>query len=204
MRGSVLIQQETTWREFAHKSWPRFWKNGYEGNFEPDWKYDWQRRDQEKLDYSFPGWKTVDVETKWRVIQSPQEHFRKRRTQLDKLDRDAERVQRSIELKLDLKQRHASLKEARTASLMGASVLGFTIITIIFTPLSFMAGLFALPIDRLEVAQSTGLDSSSGVPGAYSTGYVMKWMGSSPRNASGPDPILFLALIIAPGALVIY
>lgn len=194
MIQTVLNQQEAIWREFAHKSWPGSWKNGFEGHFEPDWKNDWRPRNQEwdwepqdkEKPPRFPlGCKAIDVENKWRIIQRPQEHFRRLRTQLGKLDRDAERVQRSIELKLDLKQRHASLKEARTASLMGASVLGFTIITMIFTPLSFMAGLFALPIDRLEVAQSLTPDSSSEETTTYSTRYVAKWMGLSPRIPSG-------------------
>lgn len=199
MIETVLAQQEAIWREFAHSSWPKSWKNGVEGQFEPDWEDDWKSQNQEELERRpFPfKCEPIDIQNKWRVIQRPQEYCRRLRTQLNKLDHDAERVQRSIQLKLDLKQRHASLKEARTASLMGASVLGFTIITIIFTPLSFMAGLFALPIDRLEVAQFTAPDSSSEGSGAYSTEYIAKWMGLSPPNPSGPEPIRFLPLSIA-------
>lgn len=196
MVQTVLIQQEVTWREFAQKSWPKFWRNGYEGHFESTWRCDGKYQEQKKADrprVESQADDSVDVGTimMWRYIQMPQEHFRKLRTQLDKLDRDAERVQRSIELKLDLKQRHASLKEARTASLMGASVAGFTIVTIVFTPLSFMTGLFALPIDRLEVAQSAAPDYSPGVSGSYSTAYIAKWMGLSPRSPLGSDQSCF-------------
>ena len=39
---------------------------------------------------------------------------------------------------------------AQSSYLLSAAVIGFTVITIIFTPLSFFSSLFALPIDRFE------------------------------------------------------
>lgn len=184
MIQTVLIQQEGIWKEFAYKSWPESWENGYEGKFEPNWENDWKTFG-EKHGYQ-PDVKIQQFQQKWRVIRRPQEYFSRTRTQLNKLDHDAERVQRSIELKLELKQRHESLTEARKASLMGASVLGFTIVTIVFTPLSFMTGLFALPIDRLQMNQASTPDSQPGENAAYSTTYIGKWMGVSPLPCSCP------------------
>lgn len=178
MIQTVLIQQEGIWKEFAYRSWPKSWTNGYEGKFEPNWEDEWN---PSKDNHGYrPDVKMHQVQEKWRVIQRPQEYFSRIRTQLNKLDHDAERVQRSVELKLELKQRHESLTEARKASLMGASVLGFTIVTIIFAPLSFMAGLFALPIDQFQTKQASTQDSQPGETGAYSTTYIGTWMGMSP------------------------
>lgn len=154
MIQTVLFQQEEVWREFAFATWPQYWPNGPEGRFEP-------RRDSDPA---------------WNIIQRPQDQFPRLKKRLKKLDDDAARVQRSIELKLDLKQKHASLKEARTASVVSASVFGFTIITILFTPLSFVASLFALPIDRLQQSQ---VPSQGGDSTVYSTWYIGTWMGKS-------------------------
>lgn len=176
MIQTVLIQQEGIWKEFAYRYWPHYWKGGYEGKFEPNWEDDWNAAGKDHG----PDVKIHQFQEKWKVIRRPQEYFSSIRTQLNKLDHDGERVQRSIELKLDLNQRHESLTEARKASVMGALVLGFTIVTIVFTPLSFMTGLFALPIDRLQMNQVSTQDSQPGETGAYSTTYIGEWMGMSP------------------------
>lgn len=74
-----------------------------------------------------------------------------------------------------MKQKDASLRESHSSAIMGAAVLGFTIITIIFTPLAFVISLFALPIDQLQRNQ---IDSpwASGSR-MYSTNYIGKWAG---------------------------
>lgn len=161
MLQTVLTQQEEVWREFAFGVWPQHWPTGAEGSFQPLRGFGSEEMDDEQVQM-------------WRIIQRPQFHFLNTKKRLKKLDEDAERAQRSIELKLDLKQRHASLREARNASVMSASVLGFTIVTIIFTPLSFLASLFALPIDQLQQNQTP---STAGSDPVYSTAYVKKWMG---------------------------
>lgn len=152
MIQTVLLEQEEVWREFAFSTWPDYWPTGPEGKFQIP---------REKDDH-------------WKIIQRPQQQFPKFRRRLKKLDDDAERVQRSIELKLDLKQKHASLQVARTGSVMSASVFGFTIITVIFTPLSFMVGLLALPVDRFQQNQ---VQVQGGDSAVYSTRYIGKWIG---------------------------
>lgn len=157
MIQTVLIQQEEVWREFMFATWPDAWPNGPEGPFKPP--------------QASEGAQDTKV---WKIIQRPQQQLPKFKRRLQKLDDDAQRVQRSIELRLDLKQKHASLNEARLASLMSASVFGFTIVTIIFTPLSFLVGLFALPIDDFQRHQTSFDDGNSTV---YTTQYIGKWFG---------------------------
>ncbi|KAG6367552.1 hypothetical protein INS49_001745 [Diaporthe citri] len=159
MIQTILIQQEEVWREFMFTTWPNAWPNGPEGSFKPPQTAE----------------AAQDGEV-WKIIQRPQQQLPKFKRRLQKLDDDAQRVQRSIELRLDLKQKHASLNEARLASLMSASVFGFTIVTIIFTPLSFLAGLFALPIEDFQRHQTSFDDGNSTV---YTTQYIGKWFATA-------------------------
>lgn len=72
---------------------------------------------------------------------------------LDRMDNQAERIYKSITDLLDLKQKHANAFEARFArdqaagtARQGQTIMVFTIVTIIFLPLSFIAALFTINI----------------------------------------------------------
>ncbi|UPX12620.1 uncharacterized protein EKO05_0003161 [Ascochyta rabiei] len=72
---------------------------------------------------------------------------------LERMDKQAERIYKSITDLLDLKQKHANAFEARFARDQAAgtarqsqTIMVFTIVTIIFLPLSFIAGLFTINI----------------------------------------------------------
>ena len=72
---------------------------------------------------------------------------------LDRMDKQAERIYKSITDLLDLKQKHANAFEARFARDQAAgtarqsqTIMVFTIVTIIFLPLSFIAALFTINI----------------------------------------------------------
>ena len=74
-------------------------------------------------------------------------------TDLERMDRQASRIYESITDLLDLKQKHANALEARFARDQAAgtarqsqTVMVFTIVTIIFLPLSFIAALFTINI----------------------------------------------------------
>jgi hypothetical protein len=107
------------------------------------------------------------------------------------LDADAERVARAIDRKLDLKATHASLKEAHTTAIMSAAVFRFTLITIIFTPLSFIVSLFALPIDRFQKDQVPSVWNDQ--TGMYSTNYVGKWIGGHSDNKRSMSGFLMIS-----------
>ncbi|KAF1963061.1 hypothetical protein CC80DRAFT_104718 [Byssothecium circinans] len=64
---------------------------------------------------------------------------------IGKIQADAERIDKAVESMLNLKRTFAGIKEAHNSIILNAAVVGFTVITIIFAPLSFLVGLFALP-----------------------------------------------------------
>ncbi|KAI0534254.1 hypothetical protein GGR58DRAFT_67127 [Xylaria digitata] len=104
-------------------------------------------------------WPNQEPKELWR----PQTKFHKYRRRVAKLEEDAGGVKRNIATKLDLKQKHAAI--------MSASVFGFTVITVIFTPLSFVAALFALPIDEFDKGKE-----GNNKDGVYLSKYIGKWV----------------------------
>ncbi|KAI0545985.1 hypothetical protein F4679DRAFT_575734 [Xylaria curta] len=86
-----------------------------------------------------------------------------------KIEQDAERVEHNISTKLELKQKHATIKEAHSTAILSATVFGFTIITVIFAPLSFVVALFALPIDKFK-------EGKYGNDDFFSSSYIGKWV----------------------------
>ncbi|RAH75043.1 uncharacterized protein BO66DRAFT_425377 [Aspergillus aculeatinus CBS 121060] len=73
----------------------------------------------------------------------------------------------SLNALMDLRQRHATLWEAKATGMQGNTIMVFTVVTILFLPASFMASFFALPIMQFSKAESSdSLDLS----------YVVKWL----------------------------
>lgn len=163
----VVLQQEEVWKDFAFDAWPEHWPNGQDGRMVVP-------RDTLKGD---------DGEL-WRIVMHAQTLFGKYRRRIEQLDEDADRVERAITTKLELMAKHATLKESHATSIMSAAVFGFTIVTIIFKPLSFFASLFALPIDTFQNHQVVGRFSSEA--GMYTTNYVGKYIGTPFSPWTGP------------------
>lgn len=164
MIRSIITEQEEVWRTFVSNAWPVFCKQGPQGDL--IFQYTYASRKE------FPDLYTSSrQEELMQAIGKPQYLFKRLKQRLQGLDDDAARVERSIELRLDLKQKHASFREAHKATLMSASVIGFTLITAIFTPLSFMISLFALPIDRFQKSKV-----GKGDDAYYTTDYIGWWM----------------------------
>ncbi|KAJ4337606.1 hypothetical protein N0V87_004562 [Didymella glomerata] len=95
---------------------------------------------------------------------------------LERMDKQAERIYKSITDLLDLKQKHANAFEARFARDQAAgtarqsqTIMVFTIVTIIFLPLSFIAALFTINIE--EFPHKPGGDEPS-----LPMSYVFKFM----------------------------
>jgi Mg2+ and Co2+ transporter CorA len=109
-----------------------------------------------------------------RHIEKPQYVIAKFKRRITDLDEDAERTEKSIQIRLDLGQKHLALRETRTVSVMSASVFAFTIITIIFTPLSFATSLFALSVEEFAHHQTTFPDRQDPV---YGTSYIVTSLG---------------------------
>lgn len=95
---------------------------------------------------------------------------------LERMDKQAERIYKSITDLLDLKQKHANAFEARFARDQAAgtarqsqTIMVFTIVTIIFLPLSFIAAIFTINIR--EFPHRPGASEPS-----LPLGYVSKFM----------------------------
>ncbi|CBY00910.1 hypothetical protein IAQ61_011813 [Plenodomus lingam] len=95
---------------------------------------------------------------------------------LDRMDKQAERIYKSITDLLDLKQKHANAFEARFArdqaaatAEQGQTIQIFTIVTIIFLPLSFIAAMMAINIR--EFPHREGSDEPS-----LPLSFVSKWV----------------------------
>lgn len=83
---------------------------------------------------------------------------------LERMDRQAEGIYTSLTHLLDLKQKHANAFEARFArdqaaftGRQGQTIMVFTIVTIVFLPMSFIAAFFAIPVK--EFAHENGAPS---------------------------------------------
>lgn len=124
--------------------------------------------------HNLSGGKAAAREELSSIIGRPNTQLPRIKERIRKLDEDAERVEKWILLQLDLKSKHASLKasqaaldESHNSTTLSTAVIGFTIITVIFAPLSFLTSLFALPVDRFQQYQKNN---------AYPYGYIGTWL----------------------------
>jgi Mg2+ and Co2+ transporter CorA len=112
---------------------------------------------------------------------------------LERMDKQAERIYASITDLLDLKQKHANAFEARFARDQAAgtarqsqTIMVFTIVTIIFLPLSFIAAFFTINIREFPRLQ----DGTEALP----LGYVSKYMFGIGFAISIPMIVIALSL----------
>ncbi|KAB2099488.1 hypothetical protein AG0111_0g12307 [Alternaria gaisen] len=94
----------------------------------------------------------------WVPIKASQETIQQYMRRVDKIDGDADRIEKNIQDMLNLKRTHASIRDAHSSLILSTAVIGFTVITIVFTPLAFLTALFALKIDGFENLQISGSD----------------------------------------------
>jgi Mg2+ and Co2+ transporter CorA len=112
---------------------------------------------------------------------------------IERMDKQAERIYSSITDMLDLKQKHANAFEARFARDQAAGtakqsqiIMVFTIVTIVFLPLSFIAAFFAINIEEFPRAS----DGTASLP----LGYVSKYMFGIGFAVS--IPLVVIALVL--------
>jgi hypothetical protein len=107
----------------------------------------------------------------WVKVEKAQNTLVQYQRRVLKIDGDAERVQKAVQDKLDLKRTYASVKDAHSSLLLSTAVIGFTVVTIVFAPLAFLTALFALNIDGFDLLQLKGRD------GVYSSGKMSAIFG---------------------------
>ncbi|KAG9229895.1 hypothetical protein BJ875DRAFT_386354 [Amylocarpus encephaloides] len=114
---------------------------------------------------------------------------------IDRMDKQAERIYDSITDMLDLKQKHANAFEARFARDQATStarqsqtVMVFTIVTIVFLPMSFIAAFFAI-----NIREFPRNDPASDQP-SLPLSYVSKYMFGIGLSIS--IPMIFVAFYL--------
>ncbi|KAL1795394.1 hypothetical protein ACET3X_007210 [Alternaria dauci] len=121
---------------------------------------------------------------RWNQVMSMPEKVNKYTERVTKIDDDAGRIEKTIQDMLNLKRTYASIRETHNSLILSTAVIGFTVITIVFTPLAFLTALFALKIEGLEKLQVPSGD------GTYHKGKISgifgKWISISPTNATKP------------------
>jgi len=111
-------------------------------------------------------------------------------------DRDVDRIEKTVQDQLTLKRAHVSIRDAHLSLILGVAVTGFTVITIIFTPLTFIVSLFALALDTLlqnqfQFGGTGGIDEGarSEPSPAFKSSYVGKWFGEYNASVVGRKPL---------------
>ncbi|KAK8877584.1 ankyrin repeat protein [Apiospora arundinis] len=100
------------------------------------------------------NWHAADIRK--RTLEQ-ERHLKVHKRDIQSMDEQAERLYQSLTDLLDLKQKHSNALEARFASEQaisaarsGQTVMVFTIVTIIFLPMSFISAYFGINIDAFD------------------------------------------------------
>jgi hypothetical protein len=102
----------------------------------------------------------------WTPVRKGQELLKRYRKRIQKIDGDAERIEKNVQDLLNLKRTYASVQDSHASVLLSVAAIGFAIVTIIFAPLAFLTALFALNMegfDRLRVKSSDNNDDAATV-----------------------------------------
>lgn len=95
----------------------------------------------------------------WAKVEKALETLDSYQRRTEKIDGDAERIEKTCQDLLNLKRTFASVEDSHASVLISSAAIGFAIVTIFFTPLAFLTALFALNMnafDRLRVGNSVG------------------------------------------------
>jgi hypothetical protein len=97
----------------------------------------------------------------WKTVENALGTLRRYYGRINKIDGDAERIEKNVQDMLNLKRTYASVQDSHASVLLSTAAIGFAIVTIIFAPLAFLTALFALDItgfDNLRVKDPGGED----------------------------------------------
>lgn len=111
----------------------------------------------------------------WRSIMKAREALDGYEKRIQKIHDRADRVEKTIESYLNLKRTYANIEDTRNSLMIGFAASAFAFVTVIFTPLSFMTSLFALPIGVFERHKQT---AAPGDEGLYASSYIAGYTGA--------------------------
>jgi hypothetical protein len=110
-------------------------------------------------------------EADWSPVEAAHTMLKQYQKRIKKIDGDAQRVEKNVQDLLNLKRTYASVQDSHAGVLLSVAAIGFAIVTVIFAPLAFLVGFFALNLqgfDRLRVRQGNGEQGPGGGGGALS------------------------------------
>jgi hypothetical protein len=96
------------------------------------------------------------VKPDWGPVEKAHTTLKQYQKRIKKIDGDAERIEKNVQDLLNLKRTYASVQDSHAGVLLSVAAIGFAIVTVIFAPLAFLVGLFAINLqgfDRLRVKQ---------------------------------------------------
>jgi hypothetical protein len=85
----------------------------------------------------------------WSRIEKAHTMLKQYQKRIKKIDGDAERIEKNVQDLLKLKRTYASVQNSHAGVLLSVTAIGFAIVTVIFAPLAFLVGLFALELPRI-------------------------------------------------------
>jgi hypothetical protein len=91
----------------------------------------------------------------WMTVKRARDSLDQHTVRIVRIHKDAERVEKTIESFLNLQRTYATIEDTQNNMLVGLAALAFAIVTVIFTPLSFMTSLLAFPLRQVAVHQET-------------------------------------------------
>jgi hypothetical protein len=112
----------------------------------------------------------ADLYPDWARVRRAESSLAQYEGRIKKIDGDTERIEKAVNDMLNLKRTYASIKDTHSSLLLSTAVIGFTVITIVFAPLAFLTGLFALKIDGFEKLHVNGSDPDSAYKSSYMGG----------------------------------
>jgi hypothetical protein len=110
-----------------------------------------------------PKW-VKELPNPWAPVREGQELLKRYKKRIQKIDGDAERIEKNVQDLLNLKRTYASVQDSHASVLLSVAAIGFAIVTIIFAPLAFLTALFALNMegfDRLRVKSNDNSDAAT-------------------------------------------
>jgi hypothetical protein len=113
----------------------------------------------------------------WGKIRKARKTLDEYGSRIQKIHRDAELVEKTIDAYLNVKRTYASIEDTRNNLMVGLAASAFAFVTVVFTPLSFMTSLFALPVDQFVRQQTTDPASDERV---FTSSFVGGYTGMLP------------------------
>lgn len=163
MIQSVVTRQDSVWTRFSIKVLSEISEQASAPGEESD--NDWELGDNgESAKKAWTEYKELkgkltendrdpveEQQTLKMFIEEASFRIQRLKDRIAKADQDAERVENLIPQYLELKRSYTAMKEAHYTALLGAIIFGFSVVTIIFTPMSFILALLAVPNDSFLV-----------------------------------------------------